>query len=568
MKKVFWEKGLTIVLILCLITGMITGCSKKSKEVGNSAPKDGKDWETARTTPYTPYPELITYTLGLEVKNDVSYPEGSNDNSEDNGYTRFFKEKLNIQNENVFETVDKDDNAQKVSMAITTGELPDIMKVTDYATFKELVEADLIADLTESYNNCASDLMKEIYASNDNKSLEMATFDGKLYAIPTTAISAGQEMLWLRGDWMDKLGISVPETLEDIENILQQFIKKDPGGNGAGKTIGLALNPEFYGSYAGAYQTNNVFTKYGAYPKQWVEGKDGTAVYGSVQEEMKKGLKVLADWYKKGLVDQQVAVRTEEDITAFVTNGQCGALFSGWWAPYTLESSFALNPKADWRAYIIPAGEDEKVTMFAGNPNQNYTVVRKGFEYPELIIKAKNVSLDYNQGTESYTDTNDLAKVYLDYVNKGYGSDPIGGFDYYNAAALAYVHISEALDGTRDPKDMIVYENTLYNSCKNYLETVENKEVVDSTDWLNYNARMVSSKLMNETPVNVVQPVFYDQTDSMKLKWTSLEKMEEETMLKILTNEESVDYFDQFVEEWMAAGGQQITKEVNEAIKK
>jgi putative aldouronate transport system substrate-binding protein len=552
--------------------GLLGGCAPKTETATKSTPKDStsdvsEQWNLAKTTPDAPYPEEVTYTIGLQVSANVTFPEGSNDTAENNGYTRLYKNKLNIQNKNIFEAVDGEDYEQKVSMAITTGEIPDIMSV-DYKTLKELIDNDMIEDLTESYNNCAGDLMKEIYASNDNKSLDMATFDGKLYAIPVTSISAGQEMLWLRGDWMDKLNLKEPETIEDIEHILQEFVEKDPGNNGAGKTVGLVLNPDiYYGGYAQAYQANNIFTYFGAHPEQWIADKDGNAVYGSVQPEMKRGLEVLADWYKKGLIDQQVAIRNYDDITALVTSGQCGALFCGWWAPYTLESSYALNNAVDWRAYIVPAGEDGKVTMFAGDPNQHYKVVRKGYEHPEVLVKAVNVSLNYNQGTSSYTDTSDIAKEYLDYVNHAYGVDPIGGFDYYNAAALAYEHINEAIEGKRDPQNMIMYENTLYQSCKKYLDAIAKGEKADSTDWLNYNARMVSSKLMYETPVNVVQPVFFDQTDSMPLKWSTLQKMEREAMLKILTNEKSVDYFDTFVEEWINAGGEQITKEVNEAIK-
>ncbi|HEX3018169.1 MAG TPA: ABC transporter substrate-binding protein [Caproicibacter sp.] len=567
MKKQHFKRSLALILSSCLMISAAAGCSQTQSAGGKTNGQNTDAWKLAETTPDKPYPQLVTYTIGLQVSPKVTYPKGSGDTSENNGYTRLFKTKLNIQNKNAFEAVDGDDYDQKVSMAIASGDIPDIMRV-DYATLKQLVENDLIADLTESYKNCASSLMKEIYASNNNKSLQMATFDGKLYAIPTTAISSGPEMLWLRGDWMDKLKLSNPKSMDDIENIIKQFIEKDPGGNGAKKTIGLALSNKFYGSYAGAYQSNNIFTYFGAYPKQWVKGKDGTAVYGSVQPEMKKGLEVLADWYKKGLIDKQVAVRKDDDIQSLITKGQCGSFFCGWWAPYNLEASYSLNPKVDWRCFVVPAGSDGKVTMFNGNPNQTYTVVKKGFEHPELLVKSKNVSLDYNQGTKSYSDTSKVAKDYLDYVNHAYGVDPVGGFDYWDAGVRAYKHISEAIDGKRNPQDMIIYENTLYKSCKQYLDDKKNNKVPSSTDWLNYNARMVSSKLMNDTQVNVVDPVFYDQTPSMKLKWASLEKMETEAMLKILTNDKPVDSFDDFVKSWKAAGGDQITEEVNKAIKK
>lgn len=56
------------------------------------------------------------------------------------------------------------------------------------------------------------------------------------------------------------------------------------------------------------------------------------------------------------------------------------------------------------------------------------------------------------------------------------------------------------------------------------------------------------------------------QTDGMKRLWTNLEKLEDETMLKIITNVEPVDSFDEYVETWKSTGGDQITKEVQEEV--
>lgn len=304
-------KKLTAAILTAALTlTLFAGCGSDAQTAGNTGNGDSTGntqvvgtedaWELARTSTYEPYPETVTYTIGVTARPDVAYPEGSTDTVENSAYTRFLKAKLNIQNEDLFEAADGDDYRTKVSMAITSGEIPDIMSV-NYDEFKELVENDMLEDLTDAYENCASDLMKGIYASNDNRSLEMATVDGKLYAIPTTAISSGPEMLWLRGDWMDELGLSEPETLEDIETIVKAFIEKDPGGNGAGKTIGIPLVTDgdnfLYGSYSSAYRANNIFTLFGAYPEQWIEDENGNAVYGSVQPEMKEqgGFQVISD---------------------------------------------------------------------------------------------------------------------------------------------------------------------------------------------------------------------------------------------------------------------------------
>lgn len=538
-------------------------------EAGQTADADADPWALAAADPYAPYPDTVNYTIGVTVDPSRTYPEDwENGSPEHSAYTEFYKAKLNVQNTDYFEAADGDDYRTKVSMAISSGDLPDIMAVT-HEELVALVENDLVEDLTEAYNNCASDLMKEIYDSYEGRALDMATFDGKLYAMPTTNISGGPEFLWLRKDWMDQLGLEEPETLEDIEAIVTAFVEQDPGNNGAGKTVGIPLctteSNFLYGNYSSAYKMNNVFTMFGAYPEQWIRTADGSVGYGSVQPEMKEGLTVLADWYAKGLIDKEFSTRKYAEVTSLITDGRCGSVFAGWWLPYDLGGCYELNPEAEWVSYLLPAGADGRVTTWTGNPNQEvYFVVRKGFEHPELLVKIKSLTLDYNQGDAAYSDDSAEAAAYMEWVNHGYGIEFIGGFDWYDAVARSYTHIKEAIDGTRDPQNMTAYENSLYESCKSYLASVEAGEQPEKQNWIDYNCRMVAAKQMLEADVNSVNPVFFGQTESMGMMWETLRTLERKTIMQIVTGEVPVSEFDTFVEEWMAAGGDTITAEVSE----
>ena len=63
-----------------------------------AAALSGAGWEEAAATPYGKYPELVTYTLGkMTGDNNSNMPEG--DTYENNVYTRYLRETLNIQNE-------------------------------------------------------------------------------------------------------------------------------------------------------------------------------------------------------------------------------------------------------------------------------------------------------------------------------------------------------------------------------------------------------------------------------------------------------------------------------------
>jgi putative aldouronate transport system substrate-binding protein len=51
-------------------------------------------------------------------------------------------------------------------------------------------------------------------------------------------------------------------------------------------------------------------------------------------------------------------------------------------------------------------------------------------------------------------------------------------------------------------------------------------------------------------------------------KKTTLDKMQNELMVKIIMGQEPVDAFDKFVSDWLALGGQAITDEINAALGK
>ena len=52
----------------------------------------------------------------------------------------------------------------------------------------------------------------------------------------------------------------------------------------------------------------------------------------------------------------------------------------------------------------------------------------------------------------------------------------------------------------------------------------------------------------------------------MERYWWKLKELESNAYLRIITGEVSLDYFDEFVQEWKAQGGSTILKEVEETI--
>lgn len=542
--------------LMLLMLGGLVGCDQAEQPQKESIyppvaeEQEGElSWEAAEHTPFGKYPEPVACTVGRK-SNGYTLEQAIREDVWT--YQRFLADFLNIQFTNAFDVRNEEDFQQKVSMAIVSGEIPDIMTVNEQQLLR-LYETGQIADLTEAYEDCASDHIKEIYASYGGKCLEAATFDGRLMALPTTEMSHGPGILWLRKDWMEKLGLADPVTMEDIEEILRRFVEEDPAGNGAGKTVGLLCSPEIAGDSGGLYMLNSVFTLYGAFPKQWIERTDGRVVYGSIQPEMKDALEEVTKLYQEGLLDQQFLLRTEEDCQELLTNGICGAFFGNYWSSEILPDSLLKNPQADWTPYIVPKNTEGEVTMFEGNPNSSYIVVRKGYSHPEIAVKMASVQFDYVRDKEpEFTEQLNKDGMLLN-MHIGYDDS------FIRSGAV----LEKALKGEIREDEMSAGQKSTLRKVTAYLQAVQEGNIPSPEDWETYKSRVEAYQLLLETPLVTISPVFVRQTDSMQKNLPELEELEQQTMLQIVTGERPLDTFDIFVEEWLSSGGEQITEEVN-----
>ena len=551
------------------VTGImliLAGCKSPAGFVSNDNEEYNARMEEARTTPFGAYPETIEYTLGkMTSVNNSNMPE--NDTYTDNAYTRYIKSVINVQNVDVFEANDSQYDTN-VSMVISMGSLPDIMVVSSQDEVEQLVEAGLIEDLTESYNNCISDRIRKMYESYGDSLKDMVTYDGKIMALPETNITDGPNLVWLRKDWMDKLGLSEPHTIDDVVNIVKHFISEDPGNNGvdaSGKpnTVGLAVDTDVTGEcgYSSEFLLDIIFACFGAYPKQWIMNDDGEIVYGSVTDEAKEALSYISSLYNQGVIDNDFLLRTSTNICELIENGLCGSFFGPWWAPNNpLANAVSRNPDADWQPYLIATDSDGTTSYHSQNPCYKYVVVRKGYEHPE--IAAKMISVMFDKVRFDCTDSEEFKNYYQ--INVEPTARPLSiNVDYNNALSICYRNIDATISGRKNPDILELLERSFYDACSEYIKNA-NKT---STQWAAYMSRIKACSLIAQDNIKVVDSLYFKTTDTMKSHWWRLKAKEKEAYLKIISGEEDISYFDTFVKEWNEQGGQTITSEVSESMK-
>ncbi|QGH35877.1 extracellular solute-binding protein [Gracilibacillus salitolerans] len=560
-------------LFLLLFVLVLVACSDDD---AGSESNDGDDAESSETEtssepadPFGAYEETLTIAIGQEVDpSDTSLQDG--DTPLDNQYTRHVKENLNIEVEHAF-TASPSNYDQKVSLAIASNDLPDAM-VVGPVELRQLVEADQIADMTEVYENYASPAIKEIIDSSDGIALENVMFDGRIMAIPNSQASAdGVHNLWIRKDWLDNLGLEPPKTIEEFKEVAKAFVEQDPDGNGQDDTIGLAgpdtsnkLYANFLESTNNLYGFDGIFSALNAYPGYWLEGDDGQPVYGSTLPETKEALSVLRDMYSEGLIDPEMGVR--EDSGESVISGNTGMFFGPFWMPYgPLTDAVTNNPEANWQSYGLPLDANGEYTPHLSTTTTQYVVVRKDYEHPEAAMKILNNLL----------------------ANESEFDPSIGGPGYYplrlvyapaDEMEVTTVALREVLAGTKEPEDF--YDMPAYKLLKSDVDTIHEVklEPYDNMDiehwdpeanlgqWTRAYSALVGTAPLVDSEINGVMSLIYSQTKTMEDRWVNLQKLEEETFLKIIMGTEPLDSFDQFVESWESQGGDQITEEVVEVV--
>jgi len=523
------KKSLCLILGLMLLLGSLVGALASDENA------------------FAPYEDTVEVHIGRDALVSLELPNG--DDQEHNKYNDYMEKALNIKITYDW-LADNSAYNEKVNLAIASGEIPDIMFVNSQAQLKQLVDNEMIEDLTDYMEPYFSDSFNERYESYGAYGLESAMFDGRLMAVPN--LNGGYEFsfMWVRRDWVEAIGAEMPTTLDEIAELARQFIEKDPNGNGEGRTIGIALNSHVAGIYNNLGNLDPIFGAFKSFPRQWMRDENGEISYGTIAPQTKDALAYLAKLYADGIIDKEFAVRTSDDFNALLLSGRCGIFFGPWWMPdWPLNSALANNPDADWAPVLAPLDENGEFNVYRQRPNNTWIVVRKGYEHPELVFKMLSVVMAHSRDAEIeefYPDTSVFWNIWP--VTMMYRDEDSIPKEYYM--------LKEALDNG-DPSALDQQMQNVYEQCKVWLETK------DPAAWQTYTCRIIGPEVTTREEARAFDNVYPLMTDTMEMKWSGLEKLENEMLLKIIMGEESVDAFDEFVTRWNAQGGEEITAEVN-----
>ena len=506
-----------------------------------------------QTDAYSPLPERASLVLvkgGQE--NAALMPEG--ESIEDNRALQYIEDTLNVDISFAW-VVPSDSYVDKLNLSIASGDIPDVM-IVDAIQLQQLAEADAIEDLTGIVEQYANADLLENWNQTGGVALAAATIDGKVVGIPNVQPQADAPiMVWVRQDWLDKLGLAGPETVDDVEALARAFMEQDPDGNGAADTVGLTgtMNPVAVPSNLHGFDA--IFNAYGAFPEIFFRNDDGQIVYGSVQPETKEALARLAGLYQDGVIDPEFATKNTDASNEIVVGGKGGIMMGPWWVPWwPLADSVNLDPNANWQPYMLK-DKDGANTFAMGDYTYSFVVVKKGYAHPEVALKILNVQNDISYGLNDapqyYPNFNEIWTLLFPIpflIEQPYVVERMGR------------EYQQALDGALDPATFSEAMKIEYDQIQQDIAAPRS----ESSNWAVRMARLDAANRLASGYEEVRTDPVAARTIAIDATWPALKKLEEETFLQIITGAKSVDDFDAFVEEWNNAGGAALLEKMNQ----
>jgi len=283
--------------------------------------------------------ELVKGKFAATRSITVEVYDRSNDGGskpEDNFFTNFIKAGM-LRDHNVavtFRRVPRWTEVEQMNNLLAAGDAPDVCVTYSYPTIQTYGNMGGVLDMAPYLAKYKSELAnlwglltdRNIYWNKD-------PVKGTVWAIEALLFHNNRTSVFVREDWLKKLGMKEPKTLAEFGTMLKAF--KDNAekllGKDAGKMIPFSISFDV-GWRADILTTSFVPDKI-TDKEMWINGFDDRRL---LWPNYKQGVKVLNWWYNEGLIWKDFPLygagdKTEDNL---MKAGYVGAFIHNWDYPY------------------------------------------------------------------------------------------------------------------------------------------------------------------------------------------------------------------------------------------
>ncbi|MGW9527946.1 ABC transporter substrate-binding protein [Paenibacillus terrae] len=287
-----------------------------------------------------------------------------------------------------WENIPDTDFTEKKNLLLASGDLPDAFYgagFSDYDLINYSKDGTIIP-LENLIDQYAPNLKALLNRRPDIKTAITAP-DGHIYGLPSweeNNLDTNPFFHVINKNWLDKLGLKVPQTLDEYTQALIAFKTKDPNGNGKADEIPLSfMHMQWCSDIAG------VFGAFGL-PDNLEHRivREGKVSFTASQPQYKEALKYIHDnWYKQGLIDPESFT---QDAAQYLTKGKTPDETLGsyvWW-----EVEEVVGPERSKDYALLPPlkgpnGDQMIGRSNGGGPGRGSFVITKENRYPAMTMR-------------------------------------------------------------------------------------------------------------------------------------------------------------------------------------
>lgn len=530
----------------------------------------------ASTTDIEDLPEPGVFDDKVELELSGSFTKGNV--VDDNWVQQKLEEQFNVDITNV-----KTDtwDSQETSILVASGELPDAFAftaggLTPLEFYEDGLTRAIPRDMIEKYAPNYAKMLDEEENGLGWELNKIEDLEEDAYAALLGYQGHTKGFIWapsLRMDWMENLGIEIPEdaapisdgeeyqriyrtekqyTLEELEEILTAFTYDDPDGNGKDDTVGMLPNNSSDNQFLTLFGAHGVTPSFNLI-------EDGELVAAPISQGYKDTLKLLNDWYEKGLIDEEWTTLDEKMAWEKYSQGSIG-YYVGQRAYYALESW------TDGRApqNILDSDPNAKLLMINHEIGPDGHSGQPAYLPVTLLADAMHISANVtDEQLARYLQMYDFMNYTPEGVWTRYGN-PGEHSDYMGEEGHSTLVVRDEYDLEEGDTGFWAYSHRTY-----YKEQLE---------WLNH---LVTKKLMDEffaeseaVEKYAMRPErsdIFNETNNKELEsryGAALGTMVVEFKMNAITGKVDIDEeWDNYVKTWRESGGDEILAELEKAPK-
>jgi putative aldouronate transport system substrate-binding protein len=445
-----------------------------------------------------------------------------------------------------YEFLGHSDYAQQLTLRFASGELGDLVRTPSIIStiHTGAVEQGAFLELGPLIDRYAPELKELIPESAWNS--PRVSYNGKIYGIPVMNAVTADRVVFIRQDWLDKLNMPQPVTVEDYLAFFEAVKREDMNGNGDPNDeygIGMFDNLGWGDIFSAAF---------GATPGKYT-WRDGQLIPDIIDPKMKDVILFYKSLYDNGYVNPNLFTRKEAEHNAAIAKGEIGLWgaavyqYTAGYNPDGAKNKFVNEPNAAVSMIAAPKGPDGKGGLGLENDGIYFVwVIPSKTKNPEDILNflrwawtSPEADRFFAYGIEGHNYTIDNGKVVFDISNE------------VNADKNAFQMFQLSLN---------VRENGL--SSKLVLEALKD------ADTLLKGYETAKENMLKNDALHMPSLKALEGKPELAVGFGS-GSLFTDMFAKVVTGGEPIDSaFDRFVAEWRSRGGDEVIKEATEWYKK